>query len=230
MPGLQKTLLLLVLCPSILFAQGGAADSILSVTVTRSERLAPDRATAFIGVEGTAETAMEAVVRAQSTMQAVLAALAKAGGRPLVGPPLPISIVDNPALRGYPAAQLPPSRVARAVVRVQVNRPEELAQLIAAAIDAGAKGSLSMAFESSATDSVRRLLLREAVAAGQQEAAALASALGGRLGAMVGTSTTGIPSFVQPTMVSFDGSFSSSNGSPDVVVSVTLSLRYRLLR
>lgn len=66
--------LVLALLPSSVLAQVGS-DSIISVTASRSVRIAPDRASVYVYIEGSAETAMGAVARAEAKVKGVSDAL-----------------------------------------------------------------------------------------------------------------------------------------------------------
>lgn len=229
MTSTRRRLLGLILVTAPMPVASQTSDSVITINVTRTARVPAERSVAYVGVEGNAESAQEAVARATSVMKSVVETLRRTG-LVEIGAPMTMTVGDNPALRGYPAGQLPPSRVARAVVRVVASRPEALVQAVAVAIDNGAKGASSTAFESSAADSARLAVLKEAVAAGRQEAEVLAREMGGRLGALLGMGTGGGGPFSQPGMVNFDGPHGSTPQPSEVLVTVTLNLRYRLVR
>lgn len=223
-----RQLLGLILISAPMPLTGQTSDSVITINLTRTARVPAERSEAYIGVEGQAETAQESVARATTVMNSVVDTLRRTG-LVEIGAPMAMMVGDNPALRGYPAGQLPPSRVARVVVRVVAARPEALVEAVAVAIDGGAKGVSSFTFESSAADSVRRAMLKEALAAGRLEAELLAREMGGRLGALLGMGTGGGGSFSQPGMVNFEGVYGTPQ-STEVQVTVTLNLRYRLER
>jgi uncharacterized protein YggE len=229
MPSLRITRLALLLAPLALPAQA-PTDTTIAVSITRTSRVLADRAAVLIGVEGASENARDAMARAETAAAAVTEALRKLALPVSIERPVIVMTGDNPALRGFQSSPLPTSRVVRFVIRVLPARLEHLTRILPVAVDAGAKGMVSFAFESSAADSVRRTLVADAAAAARQEAVAAATALGGRVGALLSATTSGGPSFQGPSMVSFDNTFSMSNQSPEVMVSVTLTARYRLLR
>ncbi len=66
---MHRQLILLALLPLHLSAQT-ARDSIVNVTATRTTRIAPDRATFYLIVEGTAETAADAITRVDTKLKA----------------------------------------------------------------------------------------------------------------------------------------------------------------
>ena len=51
-----------------------------------------------------------------------------------------------------------------------------------------------------------------------------------KLGALVDVSTSGSPSFQQPSYLSFDTRFAAQAASPEVVITTQVTVRYRLLR
>ena len=198
----------LLLCIAPLPALGQGSDSVVSVNMFRTASVPAQRVVAYVSVEGTAETAREAINRATAAMAPILTAL-RSVGRVELGAPRIVSVGENPALRGYPAGQLPLSRVARSVLRIQALRPDVLMEAIAAALDAGAKNVSTLTFESMTADSTRRELLKEATTAARLEAEVLARELGGRLGALLGAGTTSPGPFQQPVTITFDGSYSA---------------------
>ena len=70
--------LLILLTPAVLGAQT-VRDSVLSVSVTRSFRITPDRASFFVVVDGTAETSGDALTVGNTKLEAVLRALRGVG-------------------------------------------------------------------------------------------------------------------------------------------------------
>jgi len=65
---MRLRLLVLVLLPLPLQAQA-VRDSIVTVTASRISRIAPDRASLYVVVEGTAETAVDAVARVETKLK-----------------------------------------------------------------------------------------------------------------------------------------------------------------
>lgn len=219
--------LVLALCPLSIQAQT-VRDSVVTVTATRTARIAPDRASFFLSVEGSAETATDAVARAETKLQRVGDALR--GVSPRVEFERPLTISVGPTNRGgYPSAASPLPQTARAVIRVHVARLEQVAPVIAAALEAGAGGTFGMSYESSAADSVRRERTAQAIAGAREEAAAVARALGVRLGGLADVSVGGGPIFQTPSSFNFDVGFSQSTPAPEVIVTSSVTLRYRLI-
>ncbi len=222
------------LLPVLLLAAPGAVpaqaiDSVITVTVTRTARVPSHRSVVYVSAEGNAETAREAVARVGEVMRRVVDALRQSEGVEL-GTPVTTWVGENPALRGYPANQLPASRVARAVVRVSAPNQETLVRAIASAMDAGAKAVSAVAHEATAMDSVRRSMLQEAVAEGTREAEALARAMGGRLGALLATTTSGSLQFHPSAVISYGDPYGTPGPPNEQSVLLNLSLRYRLVR
>lgn len=213
--------------PQVVLGQG--SDSVITINVQRSARLPADRVIAYVSLETTAESARDAVARLGSVVTTVVEALSRAESVQ-VGAPVMLSVGNNPALGGYPAAQLPMSRTARASIKLTSARSQALVQAAAIALDAGARAVSTITVESSHADSARVTLMREAVAAARDEAAALAKELGGRLGPLLGAGTTSGPMFPQAAMVQFDGGYGGSMPLSEVQVSLNVNVRFRLLR
>lgn len=223
--------LLLAAVPASLLAQASSRDSIVSVSASRTARVSPDRASLYLIVEGTAETPTDAIARVDTKVKAVTDALKSFGSRVKLDSPIAYGVGPSPALNGYPAAAAPATNLARSVIRVHIDRPEQTAQVVAAAIGAGATGGSSLAFESSAVDSVRRARISEALGVARLDAEAIASSLGARLGSLVSVSTTGGPfGFQPPTSINFDSRFTQPVQVPDITVSATVTVQYRLVR
>lgn len=221
--------LLLALFPLALPAQA-ARDSVVSVSTTRTARIAPNRASLFVSVEASAETANEALSRVEAKLKGVTDALAALGAGVESERPLTFSVGPTPSMNGFPNPSLPASSTARSVIRVTVTRMDRLAAVMGAAIDAGATNTSTLTFESTVSDSVRRDRAAEALAGARLEAEAIARALGGRLGSLVEATTSGGPSFQQPVMLNFDARFGQPNQAPEIVVTVNATVRYRLVR
>lgn len=223
-------LLALVLVPVAIQAQV-MRDSIITVNTARSFRVSADRASLFVSVEGTAETAREAVSRAEAKLAAVTAALRGARDGVEMGAPVTFSVGPTMSARGFPGAPAAPSLTARAAIRVQVTRLSYLAPAVSAALDAGAAGASSVVFESTSADSTRRAVVVEALTDARKEAEAIAASLGGRVGALVDVSTSGGDrGFQGPTVFAFDGGFGQQGFAPEVLLNVTVIMRFRLIR
>ncbi len=223
-------LLALALLPLQLPAQT-VRDSIITVTASRSSRVPPDRASLYVIVEGTAETATDAVTRVDTKVKAVSDALKALGSRVVLDPPVAYGVGPSPSPSGYPMASQTATNIARSVVRVQLGRPEQTANVVAAAINAGAASSSSLSFESSAADSVRRARIGDALGVARLDAETIATSLGARLGALVSVSTTGGPfNFQQPLSLNFDNRFGQQASVPEITITATVTVQYRLVR
>ena len=221
----------LVLTPLSMHAQAAqpVRDSIVSASETRSSRIVPDQASLYIIVEGSAETATDAVARVETKLKAVSDALKGYGSHLEVDRPIAYSVGATPAPNGYPGAATPPTNLARSVIRVQLIKPAELSHVVAAALNAGAATSSALTFESSVADSVRRVRTAEALAAARTNADAMAKALGGRLGSLVEVSTAGAGPTNFPQNFSLDNRVFTQSVAPEVVVSASVTVRYRLI-
>src|SRR5215207_6263210 len=108
----------LVLLPAVVQAQA-IRDSTISVSAVKISRIAPDRASMYVLVEGSAETATDAVARAETKLKAVSEAIKGLGSR--AEPDRAITYSVGPAAQQnvYPGQAVPPSNVSRSVLRVQ---------------------------------------------------------------------------------------------------------------
>lgn len=210
-------------------ARSQAIDSVIMINITRTARLPANRVVAYVGVDGRAETAVDALVRSTTTMQRVIEALGRAR-QVQMGRPETHSLGDNPATRGYNPGQLPTTFIARVMVRVAAAGPDTLMRALALAIDAGARDISSLAFESDDADSARSALLREALDTGRKEAEIVARALGGRLGALLGASTSSSTPGFQSSTIVFQGPYGGMSAPTELQTTLNVGLRYRLVR
>ena len=230
---MQRSLLLLAITPLVLAAQTGtvgARDSIVTVTSSRSTHIAADKASLYIVIEGTAETAPDAVTRVETKMNAVSEALKPFAGRAEIDRPMTYSVGPSAVQNVYPPSTAPATTLARAVIRVQLHRLDQMARLVATAIAAGASTTSTFSFESAAADSVRRERLGEAVAGARADAEVLARSVGGTIGALVDLSTQGGQTFLQSPVLNLDSRFGGQSPAPEVVITATVTVRYRLLK
>ena len=225
-----RLLVLALLLPLQLSAQT-VRDSVVSVSTSRTSRIAPDRASFYVIVEGTAETPADAVARVDSKLRMVSDALKAFGSRVALDPPIAYGVGPSPAPNGYPGVATPATNLARSVMRVQLSRPDQIASVVAAAIGAGAATSSALTFESSVADSVRRARINDALSVARMDAESIASSLGAHLGALISVATSGGPfAFQAPSTLSFDSRFGQQAPSPDIVVTTTVTVQYHLIR
>jgi uncharacterized protein YggE len=227
---MRLRLLVLTLLPLSMQAQVIQAfrDSVVTVTASRNSRILADRASLYVVVEGTAETAPDAVARVETKLKAVSAALKGFGSRLEVDAPIAYAVGATPLPNGFPGVASPASNIARSVIRVQLIRPAEVANVVA--LSAGAASSSALTFESSVADSARRARIAEALAAARMDAEAIAQALGAHLGALVDVSTTGgNPGFQGQNTLSFDNRFTQPTMPPEIAINTSVTVRYRLI-
>ena len=206
-------------------------DSVVTVSALRTVRIAPDRASLYFIVEGTAETSTDATARVDSKLKAVTDALKGFGARVRLDPPISYGVGPSPNPSGYPGAASPPTSLARSVLHLQLDRLDQLAAVMAAAIGAGAATTSSLTFESSVADSVRRARIGEAIAAARLDAEAIAASVGARLGSLVSISTSGGPfSFQGPQNLNFDGRFGQPAQVPDIQINTNVTVQFRLVK
>jgi uncharacterized protein YggE len=228
----------LAMLPALAQGQGARMDATdpeprIVVTATRVTRMAPDRFALYVTVEGAGETPAEAAQRGAQKLQAVTTALQpfSAGRDAIISVPYGVSPAPN--VNGFPGSSSQTSFIARYVLRVQPSRVDQITPLAVAAIAAGASSASPPTFEATGADSARRQRYGEALTQARRDAEALAAALGGRLGPVIEVSSNSGPpaSRGSPDYLSFVGGyeFRGPVQPPDVVVSATVTVRYRFI-
>ena len=225
----------LMLVPGIAIGQNARLENAdpeprIVSTATRTTRIAPDRVTLYLTVEGSGESPAEASQRASQKLDAVTGAVQKlVSGRDAVST-VPYGVSPAQNLPGYPGSSSQTSFLARYVIRVQPSRVDQTTALAAAAIAAGASAASPPVFEASSADSVRRLRYAEALTQARRDAESIAAALGGHLGAVIEvTSTAGFNPSGSSNYVSFMNryEFAGPVQPPEVVVGATVTVKYR---
>jgi uncharacterized protein YggE len=158
---------------------------ILSVTGTGTVQRQPDRAVVLVAVESRAATAQAAAAANATKMEAVYAALRRAG----VVPPNVQTIsyelqpqYNQPDRSGGEYVPRIIGYVAINMVRVQVDDVQRAGTIIDAAIGSGANRIANLSFELKDTEAARLEALRMAVMKARAEAETVAAAAGQRLG------------------------------------------------
>lgn len=226
---MRSALLLVALAPVCLQAQT-LRDSIISVSVSRTAHVAADRVALYVVIEGTAETAPDAVARVETKIKAVAEAIKAFMPRVESDRPIAYTVGPTPAPAGFPGTASPFSSLARSVIHVQLSRPEDIARLVAVALAAGASSTSTYTFESSVADSVRRARIGEAMTVARADAELMARALGGQLGTVTDATSTAVVGFTQPPTLNLDTRFPTQSPTPEVVVTASVTVRYRLVR
>ena len=222
-----------VLLPVALHAQvQPARDSIITVSSQRITHVPADRASFYVVVEGFAETPTDAVARVQTKIGPVTDALHRAAPQAHVDRPIAYGVGPTQTLNGYPQPAMPATQTARSVIHVQVDHPEQVASIVAAAIAAGASSATGLSFELASSDSVRRAHVAECLADARADAQSIAAAMQDRLGSVVDVSLGGNPllAFGPSAMLSFDARFTPQSAAPEVSVTTNVTIRYRLAR
>ena len=222
--------MLLAALPVALLAQA-TRDSIISVSASRTVRIPPDRASLYLVVEGTAETPTDAIARVDSKLKQVVEAMRRFGSHVKLDAPIAYGVGPTPAPNGYPGVASPATNISRSVVHLDLDQPEQTAQVVAAAIAAGAANASALTFESTVMDSVRRVRVAEALNAARSDAEVIAKSLGAHLGALVSVSTNGGPvGFTGLSTLAFDNRFPQQTQTPDVAVTTSVTVQYRIVR
>jgi uncharacterized protein YggE len=228
----------LAILPALAQGQGARMDASdpeprIVVTATRTTRIAPDRFALYVTVEGSGETPAEAAQRGAQKLQAVTTVIQpfSVGKDAIISVPYGVSPAPN--LNGFPGSSSQTSFIARYVLRVQPSRVDQITPLAVAAIAAGASSASPPTFEATGADSARRQRYGEALTQARRDAEALAAALGGRLGAVIEVSSNSGPPVSRglPEYLSFASGyeFRGPVQPPDVVVSATVTVRYRFI-
>lgn len=172
----------------------------IRVSATGEARTPPDRAWADFGVETEAATAGQAAEQNARKMEAVIAALVRAGvPRENVRTsdfnvfPVHENLRDGstgePRIRGYRAANL---------VTAQTDDVRRVGPLVDAALAAGANRIQGVRFGMRDPDRARDAALRDALRRARAEAAVLAEGMGVQLGRVLDVSTAATPPMPYP--------------------------------
>lgn len=175
---------------SAVWAQpSGPAPAQIVTTGTGEVRVAPDRATIFVGVQSRAGTAAAAAADNARRQRAILDTLRTLGLGPDQLSTMNFNV--NPDIQYNPNNQ-PPKVVGYTVtntVRAEVRKLDDVARIIDASLAKGANEISGLQFYSSKADSARRSAMALAVANARADAETLARAAGGTLGALLELST-----------------------------------------
>ncbi len=171
----------LVLLAVLALATPAAAGSTVETTGEGEISLAPDQAMLSLGVTTDAPTAKQALDDNARAMTAVLAALAQAGFTP---PDVATRAVSLTPLMDYKSPEQPRITGYRAnnTVQVKTKDPASIGRALDAGVKAGANVSGGIAFSLADPRAAETQALRLAVQDAQRRAAAMADALGKRLG------------------------------------------------
>jgi uncharacterized protein len=170
-------------------AVGGPVPAQIVTTGTGEARIAPDRATIFVGVQSRGPTAAAASADNARRQRAIIDTLRSLGlGSDQLST---MNYNVSPEIQ-YSQNNQPPKVTGYSVtntVRADVRRIEDVARMIDASLAKGANEISGLQFFSSKSDSVRRSALSVAVANARADAEALARAAGGTLGPLLELST-----------------------------------------
>lgn len=180
----------------------GAGPGTIRVAATGEAQATPDRAWVDLGVETSAPTAAAASAENARRMEAVIAALLRAGVQradvetrdynvfPDYAPPPEGR--GEPVLRGY--------RVTN-VVSARTDAVGRVGAVIDAALGAGANRVHGVRFGLRDPGALRGQAIRQAIERGRREAEIIAASLGLRLGRVLDASTTSEPPRPMPVMM-----------------------------
>lgn len=205
----------------------------VSVSRTVRQSVTPDRATVVLGAEAVMANPGEAAARLATLEREIVDTLRRIGIPQSAISVMPhgVSIVRQPG--GYQSTIVQHS--AQSVIRVSVDRIDRIPAVGNAALGKGTVHVNQAVFEYSSEDSVRRVLVQQAIAEARRDAEVIARAMGGRLGQVIDvTQSSGGPSFpggtemvVFPSNVQFMG-FSGSRQTPVTVIG-SVTVRWQLV-
>lgn len=170
-------------------APAPAGVSAIVTSATGEAKLTPDRATIYVGVQSRAGTAAAAARDNAQRQRAVIDAVVALGiSRQQISTE---NYSVSPETRFDPAAQKSSvtGYVVSNVVRVELQRVDQVAPVIDASLAKGANQINSLDFFASNSDSARRQALAEAIATARADAEAMARAAGGALGPLLDLSS-----------------------------------------
>ena len=159
-------------------------------SATGEAKLTPDRAAIYVGVQSRALSASAAARDNAQRQRAIIDAIVALGiSRQLISTE---NYSVNPETRFDQTTQKTTvtGYAVSNVVRVEVERVDQVAEVIDAALSKGANQINSLEFFASSSDSARRQALAAAIATARADAEAMAHAAGGSLGPLVELSTT----------------------------------------
>lgn len=166
-----------------------AAVPAIVTSATGEAKLTPDRATIYVGVQSRATTATAAARDNAQRQTAVIDAISALGiSRQQISTE---NYSVTPEMRVDPRTQASAvtGYLVSNVVRVEVQRIDQVAAVIDASLAKGANQINSLEFSASNSDVARRQALAEAIARARADAEAMARAAGGSLGQLLELST-----------------------------------------
>lgn len=198
-------------------------------SATGEAKLAPDRATIYVGVQSRGATAAAAARDNNQRQKAVIDAIVALGIARLQVSTENYNV--NPETRFDQATQKTSvtGYVVSNVVRVELQRIDQVAPVIDAALAKGANQINSLDFYSSNSDAARRQALADAISAARGDADAMARAAGGSLGALLELSTGDVgprPVFRVAAAPAMAASAPIEPGEQTIRVSVTTRWRF----
>jgi uncharacterized protein len=217
----------------VFISPSDSGRTVVSATGQARQNLTPDRANLMIMIDAQAMTADESATRLASIERAITDTLRRlnlsagsvqtfnSGVGPFRQQGMPSSMMGGPTFSG------------RSVIRVELSRVDQISAVTSAALAKGAAFITPPTFTSSATDSVRRVLLPRALEAARRDAEAIAAAAGGRLGRMIDVSAPLSPvSFGEQNQQVYFNSMYFENGprpAPNTAVTTTVTARWILV-
>jgi len=162
----------------------------IETSASREVRIAPDRATIVLAVETRAASAAQAAQLNAKAQRAVLDTLRAIGISPSqIGT---AGYTVQPNYEPVPGGRGGMERngfVANNSITVRLTQLDRVGAVIDAALSRGATNIGELSFDASNTADARRAALADAAAQAKDEAATLAKALGGSLGALISATT-----------------------------------------
>lgn len=208
----------------------GAAGSTITVNGVGNVSMSPDTAAITLGVNIFAKTLKEAQAQATTQMNAVIAALKKAGiaDKDIQTSNYSVSVNQNYGNNGVPGEIV--GYTVNNQVTVIVRDLPTLGSILDQAVTAGANAIWGISFYVNDTTAAAKQARTLAVQDAQQRAQELATAAGGTLGKIIAITEVGSPS---PAAVDYAGGKGAGGSSVPIqigttLVTVSVSITYEL--
>jgi uncharacterized protein YggE len=211
----------------------GAGVSTITVNGVGNVSLSPDTGAITLGVDIFAKTLKEAQAQATSQMNAVISALKKAGiaDKDIQTSNYSVSVNQTYDNNGVPG-KIAGCTVSNQVTVVVRDLPK-LGTILDQAVTAGANSIWGISFYVNDTTDAAKQARTLAVQDAQQHAVELATAAGGKLGAILSITETSSPT---PTASDYKGAALGAGGSStpiqtgSTLVTVTVTITYELIQ
>ena len=213
-----------------------AADQPPSIETigTGERRVAPDRASVHVLVESRAPRAAAAASANARAVQVVRDSLRQSGlDSAVTTASYSVGIHYEPPRSTDRVGPQQHGFAARTVLRIRLTRIDQVGRAIDASLAGGASAVQDVAFETSLQQATQKEALALAAVAAREEAEVLARALGGTLGPLISTSSTGgwggVPRLPVRMDVPAPPGYATQIAPSDIVVNAVVLTRWRFV-